>query len=373
MNCDSAGEFVSTLCDGERIPREAAEHLGACEECKAHLNDYVQMSVELKRMAIAAAPQSVREVSWEPQQRTKSSWWQMWRESMRIPRFAFGIMLVAIVSLAAGIAIVRANESERWFQFEVRTRQGATAEIGLMSAEPKEPVPSNAGTVIVNEPEGTLAFIVRVLAGSGGSEKLGVRTLWLPKDVSQSGIEEKVLAAPEKEFWVIPGQKLSVPVKDYGQIEITGRLLDKLPDDRNPKEMRLYPKEGEFRLTSPQVLLLDGRVVSKGGGDGSNYTEGSYFAYYAPHDGFYIFAFREFPGATEGSVESNQVDFTLEGKAYSLIAAAPIVEPSIKKIWIRHHAGSRLTDVQPDFPDQDSHSSMTFGNLKAMLEHITKE
>lgn len=372
MNCERAAKFVSALYDGERIPREAAEHLGSCEECKARLNDYVQMSVELKRMAMAAAPLSVREVSWGPQERTKSSWCQIWRGSMRIPRFAFGIMLVTIASLAAGIAIVRANESERWFQFEVRTRQGATAEIGLMSAEPKDPVPSNAGTVIVNEPEGTLAFIVRVLAGTGGSEKLGVRTLWLPKDASLSRIEERVLASPEREFWVIAGQKLSVPVKDYGQIEISGRLLDKLPDDRNPKETRLYPKEGQFRLTSPQVLLMDGHVLSKGGGDGSNYTKDSFFAYYVPYDGYYIFAFREFPGATEGSVEGNQVDFSLDGKAYNLIAAAPIVDPSLKKIWVRHHAGSRLTDEQPVFPDQDSHSMMMFGDLRALLEHITK-
>lgn len=124
MNCEKAAECVSALCDGERIPREVAKHLAACEACKARMNDYVQMDWELKRMAIIAAPERVRDVSWGPQEITKSGWWQRGRESMRIPRFAFGLMVLAIASLGAGIAIVRANNQERWFQFEVRTRDG---------------------------------------------------------------------------------------------------------------------------------------------------------------------------------------------------------------------------------------------------------
>ena len=372
MNCEKAAESISALCDGERIPREVAEHLGACEECRARLNEYLQMSAELKRMAIIAAPQRLREVYWGPQETIKSSWWQMWRESMRIPRFAFGLMLVAIASLGAGIAIVRANNSERWFQFEVRTRHGGTALRGLTSAEPKEPEP-NGGPVVTHEAGGTLAFTVRVLAGTGGSEKLGVRAIWLPRDADQSGIEERVPAAPEKDFWVIPGQKLSVPVNDYGEIEITGRLLDKLPDDQNPSEMRLYPKEGQFRLISPQVLLVDGHLLSKGGGNGYNFTKDSFFAYYAPHDGWYVFAFKAFPGATEGKINANEVEFTLDGRNYTLLAAAPIVDTSVTRIWVQHHAGARLVDSQPVSPDRDSHSSTMFGDLNYMLEHLTKE
>jgi hypothetical protein len=371
MNCEKAAESISALCDGERIPREVAKHLGACEECKARLDEYLQMSAELKRVAIIAAPQRVRDVSWGPQETMKSSWWQMWRESMRIPRYAFGLMLVAIASLGAGIAIVRANNAERWFHFEVRTQQGGMAETAIMSAEPKEPV--QPGPVITHEPEGTLAFIVRVLGGTGGSVKLGVRAICLPKNADQSGIEEKVHATPEREFWVISGQKLSVQVKDYGQIEITGQLLEKLPEDQNSSEMRLFPKEGEAQLISPQVLLMDDQVFSRGGGTGFLPTEGGAFAYYAPHDGWYIFAFNPFPGATEGKVKANQVEFTLDGKTYTLVAAAPIVEASVTKIWVRHHAGSRLVDDDRVSPERDSQSHMMFVGLEYMLKHITKE
>jgi len=276
--------------------------------------------------------------------------------------------------LGAGIVIVRANNAERWFQFEVRTRQGGMAETATMSAEPKEP--EHPGPVITQEPEGTLAFIVRVLGGSGGSVKLGVRAIWLPRDTDQSGIEEKVLAAPEREFWVISGQKLSVSVKDYGQIEITGKLLDKLPDNQNPSEMRLHPKAGECQVIAPQVLLMDDHVLSRGGGTGYLLTEGMFFAYYVPHDGWYIFTFNALPGATEGKVKANQVEFTLDGKTYTLVAAAPIVGDSLlntTKIWVRHHAGSRLVDDQRVSPERESQPGMMFGNLEHMLKHITKE
>ena len=373
MNCKAVAEFLSSLCDGERIPRDAAVHLGSCKECQAQLNDYLHLSIELKRMAMAAEPASVREVSWGPQERSKSSLWRMWRGSMRIPKYAFGAMLLSIASLVAGIALTRAQTRELWFQFEVLDRRGVTAETALMSAEPKGKVP-NPGPVIVQGEAGTLGVIVRVLDARNGSEKLGVRALWIPQNSDLTDLTERIQSSVESEYWMIPGQKLSVPVKDYGQIAITGRLLDKLPDEHNPQEMKLYPKQGEFRLTSPQLLLVDGHVVSKGGGDGLGMSvRDQFFAYYAPQDGYYIFAFTEFPGATEGSIHGNQVDFTLEGRTYNLIASAPIVGPDVTKIWVRHHVGSRLVESLPIIPDQDSHSSMMFGDLQHMVEHMTQE
>lgn len=374
MNCEAAAEFLSSLCDGDRIPRDAAVHFGSCKECQAQLNDYVHISVELKRMAMAAEPASVREVSWGPQEGANSSLWQMWRGPMRIPKYAFGGMLLCIASLVAGLALTRAQTRELWFQFEVLDRRGVTAETALMSAEPKGKVPNLGPVIVQDERAGTLGLIVRVLDARNGSEKLGVRALWIPQNSDLTDFRERIQSSVETEYWMIPGQKLSVPVKDYGQIEITGRLLDKLPDEHNPEEMKLYPKQGEFRLTSPQLLLVDGRVASEGGGDGLGMSvKDQFFAYYAPYDGYYIFAFTEFPGATEGSIHGNQIDFTLEGRTYNLIASTPIVGPDVAKIWIRHHVGSRLVESQPIFPDQDSHSSMMFGDLKHMLEHMTQE
>jgi predicted anti-sigma-YlaC factor YlaD len=51
MRCEDAEEFVSALCDGERIPREAAEHIGECEKCRTWLQDYAMLGAELRRTA----------------------------------------------------------------------------------------------------------------------------------------------------------------------------------------------------------------------------------------------------------------------------------------------------------------------------------
>jgi hypothetical protein len=51
MNCGEAAEFVSTFCDGETIPRAAAEHIGECKACHAQLREYAEIGAELRRVA----------------------------------------------------------------------------------------------------------------------------------------------------------------------------------------------------------------------------------------------------------------------------------------------------------------------------------
>ena len=59
MRCEEAAEFVSALCDSERIPREAAEHIGECEKCRAWLQDYAMLGAELRRTASLDSPKNV--------------------------------------------------------------------------------------------------------------------------------------------------------------------------------------------------------------------------------------------------------------------------------------------------------------------------
>ncbi len=51
MKCEEAAEFVSALCDGEKIPRAAAEHVGECDVCATRLTEYAEMGAELRRVA----------------------------------------------------------------------------------------------------------------------------------------------------------------------------------------------------------------------------------------------------------------------------------------------------------------------------------
>jgi hypothetical protein len=51
MNCELAEEYVSALCDGQKIPQVAAEHLGKCRRCQLELNEYAAIGAELRRLA----------------------------------------------------------------------------------------------------------------------------------------------------------------------------------------------------------------------------------------------------------------------------------------------------------------------------------
>ena len=51
MNCNEAAEFVSALCDGERIPAGAAAYVGDCEGCQARLREYIALGAEMRRAA----------------------------------------------------------------------------------------------------------------------------------------------------------------------------------------------------------------------------------------------------------------------------------------------------------------------------------
>jgi exosortase D (VPLPA-CTERM-specific) len=76
MKCEEAAEFVSALCDGESIPPVAAEHVGACEACRARLKEYGEIGAELRRVASLDSPAEARARTWETRQRTTSSWWE---------------------------------------------------------------------------------------------------------------------------------------------------------------------------------------------------------------------------------------------------------------------------------------------------------
>ena len=83
MTCNESAPFISALCDGEQIPREAATHLDVCPDCRARLADYVQMGVELKRIASETASESAPMISWGEQSSVKWNLWHFGRQPMQ--------------------------------------------------------------------------------------------------------------------------------------------------------------------------------------------------------------------------------------------------------------------------------------------------
>ena len=107
MKCDNAAEFVSALCDGEVIPRDAAEHIGGCAACQERLRDYLAIGVELRRVASLESAEGVPARDWSKPQSRVSRWWQKGWGTMRIPRLAFASMFLVIMGLAASLLVVK--------------------------------------------------------------------------------------------------------------------------------------------------------------------------------------------------------------------------------------------------------------------------
>ena len=76
MICDEAAEFVSALCDGEMISREASEHIGACAPCRALLSEYMEMGAELRCAASLGIEDSVSPRVWTKPHGIFAIWWQ---------------------------------------------------------------------------------------------------------------------------------------------------------------------------------------------------------------------------------------------------------------------------------------------------------
>ncbi len=290
MKCEEAAEFVSALCDGVRIPREAAEHLGACEECKARLNDYVQMGVELKRMAIATAPERVGEISWGPQERTKSSWWQKGSATMRIPRFAFALMLVVIVGLGASFAVVKARPGTlgRVLMMTIKTEDGEIMRCALSTEDEK----SGGCAGVQGVKSGTLGSAFRITGKDRGRIELGVRSKFVArpsiadgKGYSMSVSTEDLENVPERRYWFEPGEKLEIEVAGFGTMAVSGELLDHMPAFVGEE---MDPRVDELRVTSP--LLLRGKevVLDFEGGSGAGAGGDMAVFMYTPNQGRYV-------------------------------------------------------------------------------------
>lgn len=332
MNCNEAAPFISALFDGERIPRETAGHLAACPDCCARLSDYVQMSVELKRIASETAPENVPTVSWGEQSSMKWKLWQFGREQMRISRFALALMIVAIATLSAGLMLVRARDIW-WFQMAIQFPNGGDITQVFQSSElqtkPREAVQHMTGS--------NLAYAIRLIDWKQGSVELGIRAQKFPEGLNSQSMLEQVRNAPEQINWFGQDRKLPIHVEGYEAFEITGELLTKAPDDFPSLETYL-PKPGELRLSSP-VLLRNGRVVGDLNGATAYAGSGWVDAYYVPHEGVFLFSAEPFKGAIRGKVQGSQVQFSSDGQSYQLLTGAPMVALEVcnGRLWVAHY------------------------------------
>jgi hypothetical protein len=365
MKCEEAAEFVSALCDGERIPREMAEHIGTCETCRARLNAYSVMGAELRRVASLEEQGEAKVGSWEGKQRIRLNWWQRGTQTMRIPLFAFALMLVVITVLSAGLLIVHARAGGRaYLDLKVKVPHGFSQESPITMSYGMPATPGPALGLSVGLPEGVLECTFRSIELQRDSVRLGIRAAWFAGMTNAELASKQIRSMPEREYEFVPGEPLLLAVEGLGQIELSGQLTD----EPGTSKILLYPKDGELRVFGPAVFLRGDKLVAKLDGNTSITGDDAYFAMYLPTEGWYVFATRPFDAAVEGDLRSNQVQFRLEDQAYLLLTGAPIAS-GLRKIWVAHYSGNNAPTSLPT-PTNEHEPFFTTGSLKNLTEGL---
>ena len=342
MNCELVEEYISALCDGQRIPQVAAEHIGTCKRCQSELNDYAAFGVELRRLASIEEPVPLAQINSNQETVRKIGWWQKGLATINIPRLAFGAMLIAIIALSSGLVMVRARAgagAARFLELEYKLPLTGAPAICIMRADASQK--DKHCDFVSHRREGLFLMNTRVIANSGDQAELGIRAKYIPgageTEVNYTGALFKDI--PEEVLFMEPGAKQEIQVAGLGAVEVEAKYLDHIPPLFFRPQETLDPNPNEFRIVAP-VLVRDNEVIVNGG-DGSSIDTGSPDAtlmLYGPGEGRYLVSIVPFDGAVEGTVHLGQATFSLEGHRYLLLTSMPITVS--EHLWVKH---------EPDF------------------------
>jgi hypothetical protein len=352
MKCDEAGEYVSALFDGAIVPREAAEHINACESCRAQLKEYMELGVELRRAASleisnTPAPQ------FRPERRSAPAiLWQNARKSMRIPRLALASLLASVVILSTGWALqrVRADTKGSVLLVQYTTGSGPSQFCALSAVDRK--LDSCAGTIKAKS--GWLVWEVEVLSKDGDHAILGVRTKVeaSPVDVTTSLID----SLHQQQYSLTPGETLNVNLDGLGTMSFTGQWIDHVPAvpmGQVGENHDLDPGPDELRFFSPLLLHGDQVVGDLEGASTTLDHSERVVDIYLKGQGRFDLSLSPMPGAVEGKVRFNRIGFTINGQSYVFVTGAPVSRRS--SVWVLYN---------PNPPAGDSTGGTSLGQTE---------
>jgi hypothetical protein len=362
MRCEEAAEFVSALCDGERIPQSAAEHIGACAACRLRLTDYLEMGAELRRSASLEAEPFTAPMAWKQGQGSLAMWWQKGWEVMRIPRIVFAVLVAGVVLLGSGLAVVGARTASEGtvMMLTVSAGAGNSYDCALSTTIDKRlSVCSAIGKVnATSTTSGTLGDEVSFLGMEGDHILLGVRSIYIPIEPGKpdAGMgTDAVNNQPQQQYSFAPGDTLRVNVAGFGDLTITGEWIDHVPVG----EGQIDPEANQLRILRPVILRGDQVLGDIEGMSAVETSPSQVAAIYLAGQGRFIFSLSPIPGAVQADVNFNRITFTSDGQTYKLVAGAPIARSN--RAWALY---------QPNFAppgDLAGHSYIEEGEINDLL------
>ena len=329
MICDEAAEHISALYDGETIPRAVAEHIGECKGCRAQLRDYMEIGVEMRRVASLESPAETQPPVWETRG-VANSWWERGWERMSIPRLVFALLVLAVVGLASSLAVVgvRAKTEGTVMMLRISTGPGASVPCPLSTVDKKNAMCGFVGGF----KGGMLIYRIELLSKDGDRVEIGVRSKFGPPSsgtYSLSAVDD----VAEKQYWFAPGETLQTDVAGMEPITVTGEWMDHMPSPVAGNR-DVDPGPGELRVNSP-LLLRDSAVVGDmEGGSASIDKPGQGVMLYFPGQGRFVVSLSASEGAVQANVKLNRLSFQIDNVSYVFVTGTPITRSATA--WVRY-------------------------------------
>lgn len=343
MTCTDAAEYVSALSDGEVIPPSAAEHIGTCKTCYARLQQYLAMGAEMRRTASLESEAQVPAQDWDKERRVALAWWTQGWESVRIPRFAFALLLITIIVLGSSLVVVRARAHAEGTVL-LLTANGPNGELRCALSL----VDKNRNFCAQMDPPRNLLGI-QILSHNGEQIELGIREQYDPVPVGPGNYRASLAdlqKIPEKSYWFHPGEKLEIDVPGSSSLVLKGELTDHIPPFVASFDDKIDPRAGELRVASP-LLLRGDKVVHDFEGAMASQKDPFVVEMYVPGGGLWVLSLHPLKGAVEAQLDLNRVKFEMGGQSYMFLMAAPITRN--EHMWVLHDPNYSQSDSPEGF------------------------
>ncbi len=346
MRCEEAAEYVSALFDGETIPRSAAEHVGACESCQNQLREYVELGVELRRIASLERSESVTPVAWNElrKQGTIKVWWQKGLESMRIPRVAFALLVAGVVVLGSSLAMVKvgARSAGNVAGLKIDFGSGQPIECALATDDKRA---TCSGLLSLNST--FLSYRIDLIGHDSNRVKLGISSKTNAPGGPQTFAWDDPESGQQQQVWFEPGETTKVPIANGVTMTLTGEWMDHVPTFVGQSGNHLLdPGADELRMVGP-VLLQGKKVVGDMEGGIASATEGTMGVdIYLPGEGRFILSLSPLQGSVRGQARMNRLSFDLNGQPYAFVTGAPVTRG--EDVWVFHDANFNPGGQQRD-------------------------
>lgn len=328
------------------------------------------MGAELRRLASLDESAPVARVDGRLKSAKKIGWRERGLATMKIPRMAFGAMLIAIVALSSGLVMVRARAGTgagRFLELKYKPFSAARPNICVVRADGSQE--DNTCDFVDHGREGLLLMNTRVVANEGGRAQLGIRAKYIPgaQETEVNYSEALFKDIPETLLAVEPGDKQEIQVTNLGTVEVEAEYLDHIPPLVYRPQETLDPSPREFRIVAP-VLVRDNEVIANA--DGSSIDTGSPDAtlmFYVPGEGRYLVSSVPFESAVEGKVHLGKITFSLEGHDYLLLTSMPITVSD--HVWVKHESDFKPSERMVRASDaRDDRTMYLVRSLKKLEE-----